>query len=483
MPMRKPLSPWILRLTRLLLVLLIISAALPFPKGQAVAQPQASAGSVYLPVLFSTPHPARTINAPYFDTSPVSFIQSAIAWFGKVDNTTNYTDVRVGYNDNELKVDLHTFDRRLWGNTNPNPATLNQYDSATFYLDLDGNTGNVPSTHAYRFEVQLNWFEVQGKYQFGYKGDGSSWQPFTGAFTAVSSYNGVNGPNTNGDADGWYSTFTIPFSSLGLSGPPAQGTQWGLGLAVHDRDDAAGTAIPDQTWPEGISGGKPSTWGRVNFGLPTYTAPNKPPAGTTTLRDKLNGAAVTDAAVGGTMGNLCNGTDKWTKWGNANFAGADTINIQNQFALGDWPCFSKYYITLPLDNIPPGKVILSARLTMYLRGGSDPSEAKPSLIQVLSLSDDWNEGTLTWNNAPLAMENVSRVWVDPAPNPFVWPPPSYTWDVTYALAKAYNSGQPLRLAMYSADWDMHSGKYFYSSEQSDIDAFLRPTVEVTWAEP
>jgi hypothetical protein len=51
------------------------------------------------------------------------------------------------------------------------------------------------------------------------------------------------------------------------------------------------------------------------------------------------------------------------------------------------------------------------------------------------------------------------------------------------MAKAYNSGQPLRLAMYSADYYMHSGKYFVSSDEGDWNEVARPTLEVTWAEP
>jgi hypothetical protein len=132
--------------------------------------------------------------------------------------------------------------------------------------------------------------------------------------------------------------------------------------------------------------------------------------------------------------------------------------------------------------VPRGKAILSAKLTLRLFGGSDITTAKASLIQVLSVSDDWNESTITWNNAPLAMENVSQAWVDPT----AWPGDPgipYTWDVTYAMVKAYNDGQPLRLAMYSADYDMNSGKYFYSSDLDDFMAVYRPTLDVTWATP
>lgn len=40
---------------------------------------------------------------------------------------------------------------------------------------------------------------------------------------------------------------------------------------------------------------------------------------------------------------------------------------------------------------------------------------QPSYIQVLTVDQDWNENTLTWNNAPLAAENITGTWVDPLP--------------------------------------------------------------------
>jgi len=35
-----------------------------------------------------------------------------------------------------------------------------------------------------------------------------------------------------------------------------------------------------------------------------------------------------------------------------------------------------------------------------------PGEAQPSWIQVLIASADWREETITWDNAPLAYENI-----------------------------------------------------------------------------
>ena len=89
---------------------------------------------------------------------------------------------------------------------------------------------------------------------------------------------------------------------------------------------------------------------------------------------------------------------------------------------------------------------------------------------------DWNENTLVWNNAPLAVENVARTWVNPLPlggdGQFI------SWDLSAAVAEAYANGQPLRLALYSADNARHSGKYFSASETFDPNR--RPTLDITY---
>jgi hypothetical protein len=292
-------------------------------------------------------------------------------------------------------------------------------------------------------------------------------------------------PNQNGAYDkGWIMDIWIPFASLGLAGPPAQDTEWGMALAVHDRDDAAGTAIPDAVWPEGMIGDQPGTWGELVFGLPSYVPPAAVPRDTVTIRDGLDGASVVDVHVGGDTTCGVDYEPDYAGWGDANYAGDTDFNIQNQGNVHDWPCFSKYYVTFPLDAVPAGKVVLSATLTLHQFGGSGgPGQAEPSLIQVLTVGSDWSEGTLTWNNAPLSLENVARTWVYPLAEFPDWPGVAHTWDVSRAAAAAYTSGTPLRLALYDADWDYHSGKYFVSSDTGEWNAEGRPTLRVTWGDP
>jgi hypothetical protein len=297
-------------------------------------------------------------------------------------------------------------------------------------------------------------------------------------FSTVPGWRG-NSPNDNIDDRGWAMTFKIPFTSLGMAGKPASGTNWRLGVVLHDRDAQSGQTLPDQFWPELANPQSPVSWGILHFGLPSFTQPVVTNMQTSTIRNRLNGAVVPDVAAGG--GTLCGGyLDIWTQWGEANYADQTYLNIQNQVDVADFPCFSKYYVTFPLSSIPAGKTIRSAKLILYEFGGSDPTQAKPSFIQVFRIGQDWNETTLNWNNAPLAVENVSQAWIPVYNKPYKWPGDPYEWDVSRSVSQAYESGTPLRLVLYSADGDYHSGKYFVASNTDDGNAVARPTLIIEW---
>lgn len=459
---------------------------------QANKIPQASpTTSAYLPMVVSfTGFPlTRRVNAPYFGSNDVSENEAAIFWLGRVYQTENYADVRVGYNNTELFIKMLIFDRRLWYNPTPASGDLNAWDATTILVQLAGNTGDKPNSSSFRFDAQLNdWESSRSEWQAAYQGNGSGWTASPIPFTTQSGYRWesatVGGVNNNQNDRGWTMTFHIPFTSLGLIARPAPGTIWGLGLQVHDRDDAAGTPIADKIWPENLIRDQPSTWGQLHFGLPTYTPPSVTASETITIRNKLNGAVVPDIAAGGTISNQCPGdsTYIWNDWGNANFAGATDFILQNQGDVADWPCFSKAYITFPLAAIPPGKTIISASLVLNVWGGSE-SPNWPSLIQALTVKDDWNAATLTWNNAPLAVENVSQTWVQPVDIYTGRADHPYTWDVSYAVAQAYAANKPLRLALYEADTAQNSGKYFTGSNIEDYYAAGRPTLIVRYGAP
>ena len=416
--------------------------------------------------------PDRRVNIPYLGkTPPAESFTPAIFWFGKVEPTSNNADVRLYYFDEYMSVVFHVIDRLLWFDPAQSESDLTQWDAVSLYLNMDGINSGSLNTNAYLLQSQLD-------FQAAYRGDGTTWVSTPLSFKADASWRGTY-PNNDTNDKGWQVKFDIPFTSLGLSGPPPQGTIWGLAAMVHDRDDEVGSPIPDQIWPGVMEPGVPSTWGQIRFGVPVYTPPATLAESVVTIRNGLNGAFVEDAHVGGHT--TCGAdVDHWSEWGEENYAGYTQINTQNQWDISDWPCFSKYYITIPLDSLPPGKVIIDASLTMVLfgnAGGGDWGEPPDSYIQVFTVAEDWAETTLNWNNAPMALENISGTWV--YPRDYDLPDQPYHWDVSKAVHEAYVSGEPLRLAQYSADGERHTGKYFWSSDVGDWNANARPTLRVT----
>ena len=430
-------------------------------------------------------YPTRRVNAPYF-AEGVVYQEMAICWYGVVNSSENYTDIRVGYSGEYVRVHFAIFDRFLWYDPTPADSPLDAWDAVSLYFDTGGEAGAAPDENDYLFVAQLNWWEARDDFQVAYRGTGVGWSAESIAFTAQSGWRG-NAPNDAVDDRGWVMDFYIPFASLGLSGPPVDGTRWGMAVVTHDRDNAAGEpAIADTHWPEGADGMQPNAWGELVFSPHPYEPPPATTEGTTTIRHNLEGVSVPDAAVGGST--VCGeGVDFWEEWGDTNegfyHPDRDIFNIQNLSDVGDWPCFSRYYVTFPLDTLPAGKAIISATLTLHQFGNAgEPGQAQPSLIQVLTVTEDWDPLTLTWNNAPMAVENVAAAWAQPLLEFAGWPGELRTWDVSGAVAEAYQAGTPLRLALYEADSAYHSGKYFSASDTGDWNEVARPTLIVDWGE-
>jgi hypothetical protein len=426
----------------------------------------------------------RRVNVPYtvlLEGIPAS--ARAVFWFGQVNPTTNYADVRMIYNPQALYVTLHIFDRQLWYDTSPAESDLTAWDAVSLYLERANPGSSALSAASYRFIAQLNHWQPRADYQTAYRGTTTGWETADIAFSTETGWRGEapNGP----DARGWLVTFRIPYSSLGLSGPPQEGTLWKLALAVHDRDDAGGAPIELQTWPEGANSVSPETWGELRFGIPTFTPTAVAAVTQVDIRHGLNGAIVRDAPVGGhTICGQPFWPDFFSGWGDAVhqdvYTPPDQFNVQNQWDVADWPCFSKFYITFPLDRVPMDKAIVSASLTLHQFGNTLPEEAVPSQIQVLSVGEEWQEETVTWNNAPLAVENGTRTTVYPLQEAAPWPGIPYSWDVSREVVRAHEAGEPVRLVLYSADGPYHTGKYFSSSETGDWNEIARPTLTVRY---
>jgi hypothetical protein len=447
---------------------------------------------VYLPFIVSQSNVPR-VNVPHFavaDIFPDRFDEMAIFWLGRITPTENYADVRIGYSDTALEVRLGIVDRLLWFDESPSPGDLEAWDSVTLYLDLDRTTGSALDQSAYRLVSQLSFLGTnRSTWQTAYRGNGTEWIQTSVPYSTASGWRGDT-PNNNSDDRGWEARFKIPFASLGLSGPPGQETLWGFGVAVHDRDDLAGTAIADQLWPETLNPNQPAHWGELRFGQPTFSAPTVTITQTVVIRQGLAGAEVPDTAIGGTVGNLCPGNSYhiWNEWGNTNYGSSRGLNIQNQRDIADWPCFAKYFVKFPLDGIPQGGTIISATLTLFHWGNSGvitPGQwntAFPSFIHVLTVPSNWTADTLTWNNDPQPLENVSQAWV-PVVGDCRAPCIPRNWDVSYAVAKAYAAGGAISFALQSTDWDYDSGKFFSTSDVESWNAVGRPTLTVVWGGP
>ncbi len=451
----------------------------------AHAAAPAQAKQAFLPLIRKPPVFVPTIHVPTF-SGGFDPTEASIFWFGEVTAFSNYADVRVGRDAQSLYVQASVFDRQLWYDFAPSPNQLNSWDAVTLYLDLQGNSGQAPGTSSFQFLGQLNQSQPRDAWQAANHWNGSSWQDAGLDFQTTTGWRG-SGINTGVNATGWWIAFEIPFASLGLASPPADSTEWGVGIVLHDRDDAAGQQTEITRWPGSMDPDRPITWAALSFGLPQYNAPAASSSEQIIIRHNLNGAQVKDGTVGGHT-NCGGGLDRWEEWGEQNYAGTHGFNIQNQWDVADFPCFSKYYVTFPLNSIPPGKVILSADLTLYQFGnagqGYEPAP-QPSLIQVLSVRQGWSEGALDWNSAPPPIENLSRAWVNPFPENFnfSWPGVARTWDVSQAVANAYARKEPMRLVLYSADAPNNSGKYFSSSDTGEWNAEGRPTLTVTFGNP
>jgi hypothetical protein len=439
---------------------------------------------IFLPIISSVNNQASVsaFNVPYFNVPDVIYQKGAemgIFWFGKVTPDQAYADIRLGYNDSELDLRAQIFDRRLWYDQNANPTDMTKWDSIAITLQTSNPNSVKPSTTSYKFLAGLYFWEEANPYKKGYQGNGTGWVEKNLSFTTLKSWRG-DAPNNNIDDRGWSMEFRIPFATLGLTGKPPTGTIWKMGVTLYDRNGLNISPAPTTYWPENSNDSSPNTWGNLRFGIPHYTPLPTSNVRTTIIRQGLNGAVVKDGAVGG--GTICgDGLDFFGEWGSANYNNYTYFNIQNQIDVADWPCFSKYYVTFPIGQIPAGKVIKSAQLSLFQFGGSDPSQAYPSLVQVMTINKDWDQATLTWNNAPQELENVSQAWVNPITS-FTWPGVEIKWDVSRAVDLAYGSGNPVRLVLYSADFEYHSGKYFTTSEAEDWDAAGRPTLTIQWGD-
>jgi hypothetical protein len=466
-----------------------------------------------LPAPNPVPHPVgaqstslRRVNIPRFPGA-VDTSQMAIFWFGVNENPPgqgrpaipgrNYVDVRMAYSPASLVIWATITDYYVWYGDGSQPT---QDDSLAVYLDTNGDRAATPQADDYYFVLGAHNYPTYNApdYKHQAHGTGAGWSPMTTATftdTSVLQWSG-SGPNDNsvGFEYGWIAGIEIPWSQLGRSGPPADGTHWGLGVVNYDRDDAVGVpgAITTPvTWPEAFNSSSPSSWGDLDFGLAHYSPPAAVQRGTTLIRTGVLSTHVDDSWMGG--GGSCAGGHNG---GSTINHGSDTaLFVGSEILPTHFPCFNKSYLRFPLTSLPLGKVIISATLTLHQWGSAgdptapnDEDHGHDSYVWLSSVVDPWNEldpQGIQWNNAPLPQQNLSvtRIPTWTAPPPIVWPGQALTWDATQLVADAYAAGQPASMALYDAATGRNTSKYLTSSDVPDWDIEGRPRLDIVWGDP
>ena len=447
----------------------------------------------------ATPSPRRA-NIPYF-ASQVAWEQSGILWFGVNDSYQlipgrNYADVRMAYTADALTVSVLVVDYYLWFNTNPQPnSDLTQHDAVALYLDTNLDRASSPKTDDYYFLEGLHTYPTENApaYRRQAQGTGTGWNAaWNGSWTDQVGWQWSDtGPNNNaGNIDfGWAATFTIPWTTLGRSGPPPEGTLWGMGVVLYDRDNnpPAGYVAPEY-WPGTFVANNPGTWGELHFGNARYQSPHAVPGGTTVIRAATPlDNTVEDAWMGG--GGWCSGGHEGGS--EVNHGNDQDLFVGSEIQPTHFPCYNKSYLRFALNSLPAGKVIISATLTLHHWGGANVAAGTSSYVWLSSVTDPWDEMTIHWNNAPLAQENLSMTRIPPKTTPLIWPGDPYAWDATQAVAAAYAAGQPVSFALYDSTTGRDSSKYLTASETgiNDDPSYWnwniegRPKLTIVWGSP
>lgn len=453
--------------------------------------------------------------------------RAAIFWFGRLSARDDSTEVRVGWGDGFLMVHAAVFDREIHDGATDD--ALEAWDSLRLLVDLDGGV-EKQAVDARSLRIDAMARRQGNDRSVVYRGEAGSWKRVDLPIgdTAVESPSGlvlVKAYRGEGQdqSRGWHVTFYLPWSVLGLDGPPAAPADvWRVALRQFDRDSADGSKKgAPQSWPGSfIEDANPSTWGTWKLlpegfatweasgsmpgkGRPAY-AISAPPADivpgteeTVSIRRGLDADVIEEGCVGASE-TLCSGDDAYNFGDGAQSFGGHTgwsyFHVQNQEDYADWPCFARIYLKFPLAKVPPGKAIVSAKLTLHHKEPtSGGSEGERSLIQALLVGNqlrsggDWTSTNLSWNEAPLPLENLAGCWGDRTGNVDTgWDAlPLWEWDVTRGVARAVaDASDHVSFALYSADGEYHTGKQFVSSGDFPDwgDPGQRPTLTITHAD-
>ncbi len=347
----------------------------------------------------------------------------AIVWAGNVSQDNNYFDARIVGAEDGLRLRVQVMDR---------------------YVEKGDTISVTTGFHTY-----------------------TTSQPDANFWTV-----GTRCNDMGTECRGWSGDFYAPWAIYGEK--PAVGSTTPLTITVLDIDQGAertkaqwaGTVIWGGTYPTGTNA-PVGQEGKVQ----TVTVP---------LTD--------DGEVGG--GTNCGADDYPTyflSWGLRVWYPYSDFNIQSQWDIADWPCYSKYYAKWDLPTLPEGAKVLSATLTarQFGNAGYEQGQTGTTVVQVFEVVQSWHETQLAWDNAPLPVRTISRLAVPPLPatceQPYYYCNPGvpYSFDVTGAVQQARGDGRSwASVALYTAAGQYHSGKYFWQRITNQA-----PTVTIAYLIP
>jgi hypothetical protein len=464
----------------------------------------------------------------------VDWQRVTLFWFGRVSQRDNAVDGRIVWTEEGLLVRAAVFDRQIWDEAGPTDD-LSAWDSLTLQLDLDGEDDDKASIDARSLRIDAQARRHGTERTVVRRGEGGAWVPAgitpgelgarrdPGAILLEKAYRG----GERDESRGWHVVFFVGWRALGLSGPPADGQRvLRFAMRVFDRDDRAGTLRgAEHTLPFALGAdAPPRDWGRIELVPASVLSWTESGAGagrsasayaigapaiayragsewTVSIREGAmvgpRPAVVENAAVGASE-RLCSGDDAYNFGeGRASWGGNLTrayFHVQEQADYADWPCFARAYVRFPLDGIAESAVVVSAQLVMHHKqptSGGD--EGERSLVHVFHVGNGlrgrdvlWSEENLTWNDAPLPIENLAATWGDrTGVTQTGWDDlPEWRWDVTRAVRRAW-AERAVSFALQSSDSEYHTGKEFVRSEDFPDwgDPTQRPRLDLVLADP
>jgi hypothetical protein len=390
---------------------------LPTPVATPTPQPSATPTPVVTPTPLPPPVRTHRVNVPLFEVAAGDPQLDANNWavvsLGKVSSGSSYADLRIVGRTDGVMLRGQFVDRQ-------------PKDADVLTVELNGVTKRVPYTGAPGWEVAHRCSAA--------------------------------------DCRGWSVYGFFPWADFG--GKPQPGAVWPLKVTFDDTDSGPATR---ETWP-------PVGSGTLRWGLPLNAGQNAAKANYLTIA--LSG----DSMLGG--GTDCgkdDASDYFSSWGKRNWGSSPHVNIQMQWDIADWPCYSKYYAQWPLSDLPPNTTVISATVEMRQFGnpgygsGYGEDATKDTVMQVYDVNTAWAENGISWDNAPVPLENTNRTLVkplpmdcQPTPGWYCSPGIPYQFDVTEIVRRAQLSGRDwASMAIYTAAGQYHSGKYFYSREGTE----------------